>query len=301
MGTQNENTENGAMAAVMEELGGAELTTFESVDGTKIPVAIVPRGKEVKSIKALADQYRTAPERIAGTARLDALDSFIAHVLRFKGEATAIFAKGHPNPSLTVVYDYHAKDAPAFGVHRASFAFPLSKEWKAWTEKDGKLFSQADFAAWMEEHAAEVVGPDNAAAAKEALERIDLRVATPGEVLTLSRGLEVRVQSTVAETQRLQTGETRIVYENEVKGAKGEALNVPGGFIVAVPIFDGDVEAQAVPVRLRLRAQNGVITWGIALLGADDVLRAAVDEAVARVADATGVPVFRGAPESDKA
>lgn len=60
-------------------------------------------------------------------------------------------------------------------------------------------------------------------------------------------------------------------------------------------------EAQAVPVRLRLRAQNGVITWGIALLGADDVLRAAVDEAVARVADATGVPVFRGAPESDKA
>ena len=100
-----------------------------------------------------------------------------------------------------------------------------------------------------------------------------------------------------AETRKLATGETKILYDEKLSGEKGAPLDVPGAFVVGVPVFDGG-DPYALPVRLRLRVASGKIAWTFALLGADDVVRDAVKGAVEKVRVVTGLTVFEGTPEA---
>lgn len=270
-------------------------------DGSAAPVLVIPKGMQLSSAKGILDEYRATPERAKGTAKLETLDAFVAHVERFKDEGSAVFARVNAKaPELLAVYDYHqGPGRPRWGQHRASFAFPLAPEWQAWKALDGKELDQLTFAAFIEDHAHEVVPTSDeiAQAAAAKLANLDLRLATPGQVLTLSRGLTVRAESVIAETRKLATGETKILYDEKLSGEKGAPLDVPGAFVVGVPVFDGG-DPYALPVRLRLRVASGKIAWTFALLGADDVVRDAVKGAVEKVRVVTGLTVFEGTPEA---
>jgi hypothetical protein len=61
-----------------------------------IQVLVAAKGTEITSVKELADEYRTAPERRKGTCEVTELDSFIAHVKRFSDEDSALFADRNP-------------------------------------------------------------------------------------------------------------------------------------------------------------------------------------------------------------
>lgn len=316
----NETTDKNALPACggggTDNLMTDEAALFEASREVHAPSVIhVARGTEddagflalpdrmrLFDVKAWLDARRPVPERVRGTAKLLTMGAFLAHVDRFHDEGTAIFADPTPRaPSLTAVYDYHQGPGSArWGQHRASFAFPLSAEWKAWQEVDGKLMDQAAFAAFIEAHAHEIAPTSDpvAQAAAARLTRIDLKVSGPSEVLTASRGISLSVDRVVENHVRLDTGEVRLVFDEKLRGEKGAALTVPASFVVGVPIFDGDPDAVALPVRLRLRVNDGKVTWSFALLGADEVLREALKDAVQRVREVSGVPVFEGAPEA---
>lgn len=269
-----------------------------SING--VTVVARPNGVGVESIKRLTDEYLTKPERLKGTARLETLASFIGHVNRFKDGGSAIFARLGDKPSLRAVYDYNeGPSAPRFSEHRAEYTFPLSREWAAWMAIDGKAMEQGAFAAWVEDHAADVVPPTipQAASAVEMLRAVEITPGTPTQVLTFSRGIDVRVESNVVNQVSLPTGGRRLVFDESIKGAAGEPLEVPGGFVVALPLFDGG-DHYALPVRLRLRVEKGRALWTIAVLRAADVLRDAVTAAAEQVRATTALPLFYGTPES---
>ena len=270
------------------------------LDVEGIPAAAVPSGMKLCSVKSLRDEYLTKPERLKGTARLETLASFIGHVQRFKDGGSAIFARLGDKPSLRAVYDYNdGPQSPRFSEHRAEYTFPLSREWAAWMAIDGKAMEQGAFAAWVEDHAADVVPPTipQAASAVEMLRAVEITPGTPTQVLTFSRGIDVRVESSVVNQVSLPTGGRRLVFDESIKGAAGEPLEVPGGFIVALPLFDGGAH-YALPVRLRLRVEKGRVLWTIAVLRAADVLRDAVTAAAEQVRATTALPLFYGTPES---
>ena len=264
---------------------------------------MVPKGMDLRSIKFLIDEYRDCPERREGTARLDSLESFIEWSLRFKQERSAIFASGksHGDASLTAVIDYHAAGAdgePSFCKHRGVYSCPASDEWLAWLGKDGKPMSQSDFADFIEDHLTDIANP----AAK--LKTIDtfaeqhaVKIATPSQMLDLSKGLEVNVGRKVVQRVSQQSGEARLSFEESHSGSNGQPLSIPGAFALLIPVFRcGGL--YPIPIRLRYRIKDTEVLWTFTMHRADRVFQHAFDEACEQAASGTELPLYRGKPEA---
>ncbi len=264
----------------------------------ELPILIkTGEAPELRSLKSEFDKYRTAPERRAGVAKVTTLWSFIDLVNRHKDEHSAIFARtAMPSPQLLAVIDYHKTDGGArFGQHRVQYDFPLTDEFKVWVAKNGVGMEQADFAAFLEDHAAELAAPLDAEAAEyKAL--FKERVASPIELINLSRSLEIFVGAKVKRQERLQTGERSIVFESTHTNAAGEPVDIPGVFMISVAAFI-DGQPLRIPARLRYRAGQAGVVWSYHLYRVDYWLRVQVQHDMQDAAKATELPAYEGAPE----
>ena len=289
-----------AIIEAMRDLDGAELLNATRGTGDAAPLLVLPKGKSVYSVKKFLDEYLERPERITGTALLDTADGLIAHVQRFKDDRTVLFLSGGrtPTPKLLAVYDYHQNGVPAWGQHRAAFTFPLSDEWRAWTGMHDRPLDQTTLASFIEDHATDLMNPELPAALDAALKlrNINLKIGDVTEVLSVSRGLQVRSEVEIKTSEKLATGETTFMYDESLRGEKGKPLTIPAAFVVAVPVFQGGPKF-ALPVRLRLRVKGAQVEWRLVLLDTAATLREAVLEASASVAEKTGVPLIEGNPE----
>lgn len=305
------------------------------LDGTGVPETIpvaIHHGAAPKllGVAELFEPYRERPRRKVGTAHVLTLQSLIDLVQRHQTEHSAIFADTDwTKPSITAVIDYHEIDtvvggmirvvdpgeddattneagmiddpiveigAPAFGKHRIHYAFPLSEEWQAWVKLDGEVMNQLDFASFIEDHIAELWAPTDAE--KIWIERdFQTSVATPAQLIQLSRGLQVNVEAKVKEARKLQSGEAQIAFEETHLGGDGKPLKVPGMFMLNVaPFFMGD--KIAVPVRLRYRVkQGGGVLWFYQIYRPDQHVTARVRSDLRIVAEETGLPAYEGSPE----
>ena len=267
-----------------------------------VRVLSIPKGREVRSIKGLLDEYRVAPERRKGTAVFSDLASFIVHAKRFGDADSVIFADdSRTAPSVVSVLDYHRATpdgAPRFGQHRGAYTFPLSDEWIAWTAQNGAAMKQADFARFIEDRLADVADPSSVTgSALEWAARIGVTYATPSKLLELSRGLTVRVNQSVRNEHALSNGISQINFATEHTDPNGAPLDVPGALVVAVPVFRRGAP-YAMPVRLRYRIGDGKIAWSFELARVDAVFEHALGEALDLVASQTSLPVLRGKPEA---
>jgi uncharacterized protein YfdQ (DUF2303 family) len=252
------------------------------------------------SVKALIEEYRQFPARKAGTAKALTLDSLIELTNRHKIDDTAIFANTEwRNPSIITVVDYHAvapEGDPAWLKHRISYTFPLSDPWKEWIEKNGKPMEQSDFAAFIEDHIADLSSPE-VGEVTEYESKFGTKIATPAQLIELSRGLQVFAGTKVKNAVTLQSGEAQVVFEETHTDADGKPLKVPGLFILSIaPFFMGDLVR--VPVRLRYRVAGGGLVWFFQIYRPDlaitDRLRTDLDIIRKR----TELPVFEGTPEA---
>lgn len=262
-----------------------------------VPLTFDRNTQRFGSVKALLEEHRIAPERRRGTACTDTLASFIDLINRHKDDGSVIFGKARwPEPKLTGIMNYHDVDNDArFSDHRVEYAFPLTDEFKAWVDANKKGMEQADFAAFIEEHAQEVASPTDGEKAE--YERFfNEKIATPSELIVLSRHLEVFVSATVKQGVRLQTGERTVEFREEHQNAKGEAVVIPGIFIVSVPAFV-DGEKVRIPTRLRYRIKGGDIIWFYDLYRWETVLREQVQRDLIEAAKQTGLPHFEGSAE----
>ena len=271
----------------------------EIADG--VTVAVVPTGKSVASIKKLIDEYRTAPERKKGTATLNEPSSFIAHVLRSKDDGTALFAKiDRESPRITAVYDYNKEDgSPRFGEHRAVYPFPLSEEWKLWAGRNGEksAMNQASFAELIEDRQPDLEPPVSAGEkTKQYVKALGCELATPGQIVTLSRGLSMFVDHELVNVVHLGSGQNQMVFKETHKGINGEPLNIPSAFLISIPFFTGG-QPWVIPVRLRYRNQGGSVIWWYQLALIDVLFREAFDLEIAKINEATGLTAFIGSPE----
>lgn len=263
-----------------------------------VPVIFDRKSQRFTSAKALIDDYRVAPQRRKGIAVADTLGSFIALVNQHKDEQSALFGRAiWPSPSLTAVLNYDSSGAGArFGDHRVVYEFPLTEEFKAWVGCNAKPLDQEVFAAFLEEHAAELAAPMDGE--RSEYERLfGEAMATPQEVVMLSRHLEVHVSSKAKQGIRLQTGERTVEFSEEHQNSKGEKVTIPGIFMVSVRAFV-DGEAVRIPARLRYRISGGDIKWFYQLYRWEFFLREQVQRDLAEAAHATALPSFEGKPEA---
>lgn len=280
-------------------------------------VAIVYDAKgnaEIRSLAAPIAEARGRPSQRRGTARATSLQSFIELVNYHKVESSAVFADASWRaPKLTAVIDYHAgrateaaeetaADDPGarFCRHTIVYDFPLSESWRLWVEKSGEPMLQGDFAAFIEDHIAEIAAPLPQEVA-EVKTKYKTVLGAPLTLLDLSRELEVTVGAKLKSKKRLETGEQALVFETEhtaTTTSGGEAIEVPGMFLIQTPIFDRGEPARIL-ARLRYRpaGEKGVL-WFYELHRPDLALAERVDADVDLVARETGLPVYLGAPEA---
>jgi uncharacterized protein YfdQ (DUF2303 family) len=295
---------------------GIELVKKLAVEGTKpetvlidtkglgpglpasVPAQFDRKQQKLNSVKPIVEEFRLAPDRRKGTATVDTLASFVDLTIRHKDDKSALFGKtSWPDPKLTAVLDYDSADSEARNrTHRIVYAFPLTEEFKVWVKGNAKAMKQDEFAAFIEEHAAELAAAsDGEVSEYERLFRE--RFATPSELIELSRHLEVHVAAKAKQGIRLQTGERTVEFTEEHQNAKGEKITVPGIFMVSVPAFvDGD--AVRIPARLRYRILGGDIAWFYQLYRWEFFLREQVGHDLLDAAAKTGLPSFEGAPEA---
>lgn len=287
-----------SVAELTQNLSTSE-TLYVERDGKKATVMLLPRGKEIRSIKPFLDEYRERPERIKGCAVLTDIDSFIKHTNRFKVPNSVIFADSE-ECTLDTVFDYHVDQAtPEFGEHRAKYKCPKSDAWDKWEEFCGRAHTQEEMAAFIEDRIMDigVVDPDEPeyAAAVEIGEKLHKEYAMPNQLLTLSTKLSVTVKMQVKQSVNRQSGERALVFVEEHE--PDENVVVPGLFLLSIEVFrDGAVHH--IPARLRYRVGNGTITWAVELYRPDLALREAFDKVCVEAQRETDLPLYRGMPES---
>lgn len=271
---------------------------------TTVPAFLNRATGRVDDVSPLFEKFRLFPKQKLGTAHVTAAESFIDLTNRHKTPASALFANtlDWKKPSLTAVIDYHRTNETGSGdadwlKHRVVYDFPLTDEWQAWIARDGKIMEQEDFAEWFEEHLPELSSPDSQEA-EDFLANYGLKVAYPNEILALTRGISVHVESRVKTNITLQSGEGEITFEEEHKdGRTGVKLAVPGMFILSIKPFRMG-NACRIPVRLRYRVSGGGVKWFFKMLRPEDYVTQEILRDCERAASETGLPLYHGAPEA---
>ena len=265
---------------------------------SSVPVGFDAHSQTYRSVKGLVEEYRVAPPRRKGTATADTLASFVELTNRHKDANSALFGRAiWPSPSLTAVLNYDAEGVGArFGDHRVVYAFPLTEEFKAWVGCNAKPMDQEVFAAFLEEHAAELAAPMDGE--RSEYERLfGEAMATPQEVVMLSRHLEVFVNAKAKQGVRLQSGERVVEFSEDHVNAKGERITIPGVFMVSLRAFV-DGEPVRIPARLRYRISGGDIKWFYQLYRWEFFLREQVQRDLNEAAEKTALPSYEGSPEA---
>lgn len=265
-----------------------------------IPVVFDTRTGVMASACGLVESYRFAPSRKRGKAKALTLASFIDLTNRHKTEHSVVFAATDWRaPGFTAVIDYHVKESGGAAdnlSHRIEYAFPASEEWKAWVAMNGEAMEQGDFAAFLEDRIADLSAPTDAE--KIWLERdFGTKVATPAQLIQLSRGLQVNVSSVVKNVVNLASGEASIAFDEQHSDGDGQPLKVPGIFMLSIaPFFMG--EKISLPVRLRYRKKGQGLVWFFQMYRPDQFVTERVRDDLDTVATQTALPTFEGSPEA---
>lgn len=293
-----------ALHKFMNDTADAKIGSLHH-DGVVAQLAFLPDGegsRRIVSLKPFIDEFRKAPERREGTARLETLASFIDHAKRFKAPNSAIFAtENGGSPVLTSVFDYHEEGAtgiPRFRKHKGVYSFPISDEWAAWSKQDGTFMTQAEFATFLEDRIMDVAEvPEKLdGALAEIVAKLEGRLAGPSRLLELSRGLAVNVNSTIKGAVNLASGEATMQFVEQHTDAAGAPLKVPSLFCITVPIFRAGTPYRIV-ARLRYRIRDGRAAWAYSLYQPERAFLDAYEGAAKEAAAKTDMPLFFGTAE----
>lgn len=257
----------------------------------------IPKGREYIDLKSILDQYLDLPERKKGSRELTTLDSFVDYVTRHASEPSVVFLDDRTpeRTRLVAIFNAHGEGLGEanwedFGC---TYEFPQSPEWAVWSRSREQM-SQESFALLIEDHIRDLIDPaDVPDEVKKTAIDAGVKLAGPGKMLALSKGLAINVDAKFAQRVNNQSGAGQLFFKEEHTDEEGNQLDVPGGFAIGIPVYKLG-KPYCMAVRLRFRIVNKQACWSLTLYDSDLVLETAVAEAAADVAQRTGVPVFRG-------
>lgn len=123
-----------------------------------------------------------------------------------------------------------------------------------------------------------------------------IRFGSAARLLQMARTVEIAADAKTVEGYDPKTGVRTVQFEeNHEARSKGYKIQVPDGFLLKIPVFEGETP-QLVPVRLQYRrGQGGGVKWLMDLVQHQRAVRFAVKTEANRVQKATGLALFYGA------
>ena len=238
---------------------------------------LVPEGFR---LEAAHDPHALPPHIIKTAVVVDQRASLSAYVNRFS-DARSILIADYDAGSIKAVLDWHFDNAVVDGgsldpqprEHSCTLKLRPSEEFKRWAEMENSFHGQAEFAAFLEENAVDVIDPE------------------PAVLIEISRDLEGTQGVTFKSSTRLENGDRSFVYETETR-AKGD-IKVPREFVLSIPLYEGE---EPVPLRcaFRWRINGGQLQMGFIWRRVEYQRRAHFMQIAIAAAEETGRPVFFG-------
>lgn len=239
---------------------------------------MVPEGFR---LEAAHDPYAQPPHIVRTKVVVDQRASLSAYVNRFSDIDRTILIADYDAGEVRAWLDWHKgnKDmaseelSPGPREHSCTLKLRQSEEFKRWAEMEDTFHGQAEFAAFLEENAVDVVDPE------------------PAVLIEISRDLEGTQGVTFKSSTRLENGDRSFVYETETK-ARGD-IKVPREFVLSIPIYDGEAP---MPLRcaFRWRLNGGVLQMGFVWRRVEYMRRAHFTQLATAAAEETACPVFFG-------
>lgn len=255
-------------AQTLLDAGRAAVPIFKIAEH---PFAVIPDDYGIHDLESKLP----APMRKKGSLKLAAAASFIALVNAEKTASTRLYATVNP-PSFSAIFNDHtAETGPGWRDYEASYACPLSVEWKTWLALSGKQQTQEAFAQFIEANLPDIATPPAA------------------DMLEISRSLEAKKKVNFASGIRLSNGQNELTYEEEISGtaSKGK-LSVPEIFTIGIPVLEGGPRYQ-VEARLRYRIGDaGKLAIWYELVRPHKIIEHASEEVAALIAKETALPLF---------
>lgn len=262
--------------AMSTMLAAAALTEplHKTADGRLF--AVLPDGYAAREV---TDPY-ALPPRPQRIVTVDDRDSAINYTNRFRELRTILLADIDAGTIKSII-DWHmepsAVSAPSEQVgsceHVCCLKLRASEEFKRWDAFEGRMHPQDEFAAFLEENAADIVDPES------------------GVIVEISRDLELTQGSSFKSSVRLDNGDRAFRYETDTV-PKGE-IAVPSRITLQIPIYHGEppIELNAA---FRFRATSDGLLLGIEWRRVEYARQAVFREIAHKVSEETGVPLFYG-------
>ncbi len=249
-----------------------------------IPYAVVPDNYR---IKALEDLLPTPVRKRSKVTTTDT-QGFIFYTQKHGMDGhTVIYADIDGEASkfnLVAVLDDHgtAVSDTQWRDHRCQFEPAQAVEWKRWIGKNKAVFSQSEFATWLEDNLADIATVPN--------------MPTGADMLQMALGLEINAEKRLRSKVGLQNGSVRLEFVEDEDKETRASMELFQRFTLGLPVFEGSSSAYPLEARLKYREKEGKVTFWFELIRPDRVFKDAVNDELGRIKDATGFPVIAGKP-----
>lgn len=220
------------------------------------------------------------PEHIKQKVTVDNRQSLSTYANRFQDKRSILIAD-YDAGTIAAHLDWHtcnqAKGASPLQRQHASHVVTLklrdSEEYKRWSEMEGKMHSQEDFAFFLEENVSDVVDPE------------------AGVLIEICKDLEATVGTVFKSGVRLDNGDRTFTYETETR-TKSE-LAVPTKITLDIPLYLGEDPTQ-IRANFRYRPRQDGLLLGFNWHRVEYQREATFREMAFKVSEETGLPVFFG-------
>jgi len=267
------------IAKLATTAAGLKLVEMARDGHGKIPVALVPDGYTVQSMVSMVPPM---PDRIRAATTHNSVSSFCEYVNRYKQPNSVVFASVLASPyEFLAILDYHGPMAD-WGTHTAKLVLTETDEWKVWAGSNGKLFNQAEFALFIEDHLNDVTNPDG------------------GTMLELALNLSATQECGFKGKLNLQNGDVGLVVDQKTDavalGKNGE-IAIPKELTLQIAPFRG-IPQRPLQARFRYTLRPPHLSLGYQMIRPNAFIDEVVGAAYDMIKIETELPVFSGSFKS---
>lgn len=263
-------------------------TEPHKVEPGSIYIVQGPHG--LQTVDLTGDEYRDNPRHKTGHPRVADVASFAQYYAKHSDSASEVFADLDA-ATVTAVLDAHlgrdntpdayAGEGARWQAHRLTLTLVKTPPWVTWTGSDRKFMSQAAFAEFIEDNAADVApgGP-----------------CTAADLLEMAQKFQAHTKVQFSSGKRLKSGETQLVYSETIDAKAGErgTIEIPDAFELALAPFE-DCDPYRVKARFRYRLTDGAVLMAYHLNDPARTFRDAVLQVVTKAEEECGgVRIMRG-------
>lgn len=237
------------------------------------------------------DDYAERPRHTAARRVVTDAESFVRYVNRHGLDGTEVYA--HTNSSSVVaIIDSHEGHTgePGWQKHTLTLALEHSKPWLAWTNADGNLMEQSEFADFLEDRWSDVIDPE------------------PARMIDIATTFQAKTKVDFDSGVRLDSGDVKLTYTEETAakaGQKGD-IEIPKKIQLVLRPYIGGPQ-YSIWANFRYRLRGGNVLMGFKLERPENVLEAAFADIVTEIRDGANdkdgasihpgigeVPIFNG-------